>query len=212
MNLSRVIANGWPAAAAVLFLLDSVYPAAAQDRGACVASRVVGEATVQRAAATLPARPGMALAQGDGLTTGPGGRVEVLCPDGSTLVIGDRTTVRLSIFITGSAQPRSAVVELLEGILRTMLPTGHAWERFDVVTRTAVASVRSTIWFVDAKPETTGIFVEEGGVLVSSRAGQAQVFLPAGFGADVGTRAAPLEAKLWGQARIEDARARTRIP
>ena len=34
-------------------------PASAQDRTACVASRVVGEASVQRAANALPARPGI---------------------------------------------------------------------------------------------------------------------------------------------------------
>lgn len=200
------------AAAAACIAAAATHPALAQDRTACVASRVIGEASVQRAAGSLPARPGMQLAQGDQLTTGAGGRVEVLCPDGSTLVVGERTRVRLSIFVTGTAQPHNAVLELLEGILRTVLPSGHAWERFDIVTRTAVASVRSTTWIVDAKPDITGVFVEDGGVLVSSRATQAQVFVPAGLGANVDTRADRLEARPWGQERIDDARARTRMP
>jgi hypothetical protein len=192
-------------------LTAAALPASAQDRTACVASRVVGEASVQRAANTLPARPGMPLAQGDQLVTGAGGRVEVLCPDGSTLVVGERTRVRLSIFVTGNAQPHNAVLELLEGILRTVLPSGHAWERFDIVTRTAVASVRSTTWFVDAKPDSTSVFVEDGGVLVSSRAAQAQIFVPAGFGTDVRLSADPLETRAWARPRIEDVLARTRI-
>jgi hypothetical protein len=209
MNLLR----GMLVAAATACIVNAPSrPALAQDRSACVASRVVGEASVQRAANALPARPGMSLAQGDQLTTGAGGRVEVTCPDGSTLVVGERTRVRLSIFVTGNARPHNAVLELLEGILRTVLPSGHAWERFDIVTRTAVASVRSTTWIVDAKPDLTGVFVEDGGVLVSGRATQAQVFLPAGFGTDVGLRADRLEARPWGQQRLDDARARTRMP
>jgi hypothetical protein len=200
------------AAAAACMIGGTSMRVSAQDRTACVASRVVGEATIQRAANSMPARPGMPLAQGDELVTGSGGRVEVLCPDGSTLVVGDRTRVRLSIFISGNTQPRSAVIELLEGILRTVLPSGHAWERFDIVTRTAVASVRSTIWFVDAKPDTTGVFVEEGGVLVSSRATQAQVFVPAGLGTDVDRTATSLQTRAWGQPRQDDVRARTRMP
>jgi hypothetical protein len=208
----RMFGGALLAAAAACMVGGLSMPASAQDRTACIASRVIGEASIQRAANTMPARPGMPLAQGDELTTGAGGRVEVLCPDGSTLVVGDRTRVRLSIFISGNAQPRSAVLELLEGILRTVLPSGHAWERFDIVTRTAVASVRSTIWFVDAKPDTTGVFVEEGGVLVSSRATQAQIFVPAGLGTDVDRTATSLQTRSWGQPRLDDVRARTRMP
>ena len=201
-----------PVVAAGCIVTAAAQPAPAQDRTACVASRVVGEASVQRAANALPVRPGMPLAQGDRLTTGAGGRVEVLCPDGSTLIVGESTRVQLSIFVTGNAQPHNAVLELLEGILRTVLPSGHAWERFDIVTRTAVASVRSTTWIVDAKPELTGVFVEDGGVLVSSRTTQAQVFVPAGLGTNVDLRATRLEAGPWGQPRLDDVRARTRMP
>jgi hypothetical protein len=190
-------------------LLATSQAALGQDRG-CIAARVVGDATIQRGTATQPVRPAMPLHQGDRLVTGAGGRVEMRCPDGSSLVIGERTSVQLSVFITDDRR-HNAVIEVLEGIVRALLPNGHAWERFDIVTRTAVASVRSTEWIVDAKPGTTGVFVASGGVLVSSRANQAQVFLQPGYGVDVGTQPAPLEARLWGQARIDDALARTRL-
>jgi hypothetical protein len=183
----------------------------AEERAPCVAARAVGDATVQRGSAREPVRPSMPLRQGDQLVTGAGGRIEMRCPDGSSLIVGERSTVRLSIFITDN-RPHNAAIELLEGIVRTLLPGGHSWERFDIVTRTAVASVRSTVWFVDAKPDTTGVFVEDGNVLVSSRANQAQIYLPSGFGADVGTQPAPLESRLWGAPRIADVRARTNLP
>jgi hypothetical protein len=200
------------AAAAACIAIAAARPAPAQDRSTCVAARVVGEAAVLREMNPLPLRPGMPLTQGDQITTGGDGRVEVLCGDGSSLVVGSRTRVRLSIFIAGNAQKRSAVLELFEGILRTVLPSGHAWEQFDIVTRTAVASVRSTTWIVDAKEDTTGVFVESGGVLVSSRAAQDQVFVPAGFGTDVDLQPGRLTTKQWGQARIDDALSRTRLP
>ena len=72
--------------------------------------------------------------------------------------------------------------------------------------------MRSTMWIVDVKADSTGVFVEDGNVLVSSRADQAQIYLPAGYGVDIGVRPAPLESRLWGAARVEDARARTRLP
>jgi hypothetical protein len=181
-----------------------------QER-ACIAARVVGDATIQRGTASQPVRPAMSLHQGDQLLTGAGSRVEMRCPDGSSLVIGERSNIRLSIFITDSRR-HNAVIEVLEGIVRALLPSGHAWERFDIVTRTAVASVRSTEWIVDVKPDATGVFVRSGGVLVSSRVNQAQVFLQPGYGVDVGTQPAPLEARPWGQARIDDALARTNLP
>jgi hypothetical protein len=189
----------------------STMPAFAQERSPCIASRVIGDAALQRGAARQPVRPSMPLRQGDQLITGAGGRVEMRCPDGSSLVVGERSTVRLSIFVTDD-RPHNAAIEVLEGIVRTLLPRGHTWERFDIVTRTAVASVRSTVWIVDVKPDTTGVFVEDGGVLVSSRANQAQVYLTAGYGVDVGTQAAPLEIKVWGAARIADVQARTNLP
>src|SRR5689334_3086186 len=199
------------AALAAVLALGASDAALAQDRAPCIAARVVGDASIQRGATTQPVRPSMPLRQGDQLVTGVGGRVEMRCPDGSSLVVGERSTVRLSIFITDQ-RPQNAVVELLEGIVRTLLPGGHTWERFDIVTRTAVASVRSTMWIVDVKADSTGVFVEDGNVLVSSRADQAQIYLPAGYGVDIGGRPAPLESRLWGAARVEDARARTRLP
>jgi hypothetical protein len=183
----------------------------AQERSPCIASRVVGDAALQRGATRQPVRPSMPLRQGDQLITGAGGRIEMSCPDGSSLVVGNRSTVRLSIFVTDN-RPHGAAIEVLEGIVRTLLPRGHTWERFDIVTRTAVASVRSTTWIVDTKPDTTGVFVEDGNVLVSSRANQAQVHLAAGYGVDVGTRPAPLETRAWGAARVVDVKARTNLP
>ena len=199
------------AALAAVLTLGASGAALAQDRAPCIAARVVGDASVQRGATTQPVRPAMPLRQGDQLVTGAGGRVEMRCPDGSSLVVGERSTVRLSIFITDQ-RPQNAVVELLEGIVRTLLPGGHTWERFDIVTRTAVASVRSTIWIVDVKADSTGIFVENGNVLVSSRADQAQIYLPASYGVDIGVQSAPLEMRVWGAPRVEDVRARTRLP
>ena len=92
------------AAAAACIAIAVARPAPAQDRSTCVAARVVGEAAVLREMSPLPLRPGMPLTQGDQITTGGDGRVEVLCGDGSSLVVGSRTRVRLSIFIAGNEE------------------------------------------------------------------------------------------------------------
>jgi len=178
---------------------------------ACRAARLVGAAQIVRAAAAMPLLVGAPLRPADRVITAPGGRVEILCPDGSSLVIGEATEIELIRFQPEDA-PANALVRLARGILRAVLPQGHRWQGFDVVTRTAVASVRSTAWIVEAMPENTAVFVIEGGVLISSRADQAQVHLSPGEGTDVGLGQGPKPAARWGAARANGVLQRTQLP
>ncbi|HJS30681.1 MAG TPA: FecR family protein [Alphaproteobacteria bacterium] len=177
----------------------------------CRIARLAGEAQIVRAGAAAPLMAGAVLRAADRIVTAGGGRVEVMCPDGSSLVIGEATEVELIRFQSDDA-PGNALVRLARGILRAVLPQGHRWQGFDVVTRTAVASVRSTAWIVEAMPENTAVFVIEGGVLVSSRANQAQVHLSAGEGTDVALGQGPKPAARWGAARANSVLMRTQSP
>lgn len=176
--------------------------------------RVVGSVTLLRGEERLDAGPGTVVREGDGLITGARSKAEILCADGSTLVVGPDSTLSMATF---AAEPGgTGLLDLISGILRVTLSGRTPWQYFEVRSATAVASVRSTDWVVDASRVKTGVFVIEGVVAVASRQGAAQgageVTLTAGQGTDVAFNALPLPPKEWGQARVDDVIARTTIP
>jgi hypothetical protein len=193
-------------------LLAAARARAAESGAVGRVSRLVGTPVVVTAAgAQVAAARGMALHEGDRIVTGAGGRLEITTGDGSTIVVGEQTTVRLSRLIApGDAGPGQGLLDLIEGILRLQLP--HSWNRFQVTTVTAVASVRSTDWLIDAKPANTAVFVAKGRVEVENSAHTAAVLLDPGFGTDVPAGGLPTTPKRWGQARIDAALARTSLP
>jgi hypothetical protein len=148
----------------------------------------------------------------DLIVTGPDGRVEVRCEDGSAIVVGDRSSVSLSSFVAPPAQRGwVGVLSMIEGILRVTLPGTKRWNRLEIVTETAVASARSTAWIVDARKETTGVLALEGRVRVVGKAG-GEVTLSPGQGSDVRPGAQPTAPATWGAARANAAQARTTMP
>jgi len=175
-------------------------------------SRLVGSPSVRSPdGRQSAAAQGMALHAGDRITTGPGGRLEITSPDGTLIAIGEDTTVVLREFAASKdGATGRGLLDLIEGILRLQLPV--PWNRFQVITGTAVASVRSTDWIVDATNENTAVFVVAGRVEVANRAMTGAVLLDPRFGTDVRAGALPTMPKRWGQARIDAALARTRLP
>ncbi len=175
-------------------------------------SRLAGSPSVSAAGGSLvPAALGMTLHEGDRVVTGRGGRLQILAPDGTTVSIGEETTVVLTRFVgPRGGRPGRGLLDLIEGILRIRLP--GSWNRFEVTTGTAVASVRSTDWIVDATPQSTAVFVADGRVEVVNRALTGAVLLDAGFGTDVRAGAVPTTPRRWGQSRVAAVMARTGIP
>src|SRR3546814_4335093 len=138
------------------------------------------------AAERLAAAPGTVVHESDGLVTGAESKAEILCADGSTLTVGPDSTLSMATFV---AEPGgTGLLDLISGILRVTLSGRTPWQYFEVRSATAVASVRSTDWIVDASRVKTGAFVVEGEVAVASRQGAAQgageVTLTAGQGTD----------------------------
>ena len=192
--------------------LGSHRPAAADDTASCRVTKQVGAATLLHGAMETPLRFGAAVAAGDRVVTSAGGRVEITCDDGSTIIIGERTNVSLAIFWSandGSQYKR--LLRLLQGILRLQAPVGDTSDRFDVMTDTAITSVRSTHWIVEATIGNTAVFVADGRVAVTARSDRSTVLLEPGFGTDVAAGAAPTPPKAWGQARIGSAMVRTTL-
>lgn len=174
--------------------------------------RLVGTGNIIRASDVLPLAIGVALYQDDRLTTDADSRVEIKAVDGSILVIGGSSRVSLANFDTAAAEGgAAALIELFEGILRIDLSDDSAWDRFEVRTNTAIASVRSTQWIVEALPAKSAVFVVDGIVTVTDRIGRGAVELMAGDGTDIPFGAQPGAPKKWGKRRVAAALARTTI-
>jgi ferric-dicitrate binding protein FerR (iron transport regulator) len=92
-------------------------------------------------------------------------------------------------------------VELSSKALLIEVAKSPGGNRFRVLTPQAVAAVRGTRWAVDVSEGKTSVFVVDGRVGVSRRAGSGRVVLGSGEGVDVeGTGA--LVVKRWAPARV----------
>jgi hypothetical protein len=104
MRASAAVAVGF-----LVVLAAGVGPGRA-DPPIGVVKVVKGEALVQRAGQSLPARDGMGLAEGDLLRTGPDGRLGVLLRDDTRLSLGPDSEIRIDRFAFAPAQGNLALV------------------------------------------------------------------------------------------------------
>ena len=132
---------------------------------ACEVMAVRGQAT----AAGRVLAQGDKLDEGTVLKTGAQGRVRLRCGDGSTLVLGDNSSLTLEKFEVGPDDKRIAAKLLLEsGLLgqKVAASTAGSWE---VRTPTAVTAVRGTEFVVEVNAEQlTEVNVQSGQVDVEA--------------------------------------------
>lgn len=176
-------------------------PATAQSARTCAVSRLLGESVVIREGIYSRAETSQRLRPSDRISTGAGAKLEITCSDGIVVVVGESSVLDLGRLAEQSAT--DAALELLEGIVRFILPERRPAGRFEVTTPTVVASVRSTDWLAQATPRGTAVFVVRGRVAVQGKAGGAPTELAPGEGVDVPPGAVAPPAIRWGQARVD---------
>ena len=184
-------------------LLGLAQPAAADERQ-CQVAEVAPKATLSHGGSRSDATAGTALSASDLLQTGPSGRVEVACSDGTHVTVGPDTEINLGSLIGEQGEDASIGMSLHRGIARFLAPV-RTWGTFNVFGPVAVASVRSTEWIMETPKRGTNVFVMQGVVEVQSKRGTAVRLSPT-YGVDVapdGTMAAP---KKWGASRVATAR------
>lgn len=193
-----------------LLAMAASAPASAQEQEAVgQVVRQQGLVTALRATMARPIHLGASVFRGDRIITAPEAKVEIAFGDGSTLSVGSSTTVEIEDYSPGARQ-RGGLL-LLIGIIRTSL--SNLWsDGFEVRTRAAVAAVRSTDWITEAREDRSSVFVVSGEVEVTGAAGDASVLLSEGEGTDVEVGEAPSPPAQWGDARVQDVLARTRLP
>lgn len=203
-----------PRGAVALVLIGALLAVAPATHAQEAIGRVVrhrGEVSLIRDGEPAAPADGAALMPGDAIATGPDARVEVAFADGSALFVGPDTRLALDEGVAAGAGSRlRGVLDLAAGIVRLIRGEDGPPDRFEVHTRAAVASVRSTEWVVIAEPERSSVFVARDRVAVFPTGDVIGVLLREGEGTDVPNGGRPTPPKRWGQARVADALARTR--
>ena len=193
--------------AAALGLTSQRRAAWAQGTAIGRMSRTAGEVTIQRGAGTLSGTVDAPIEVGDRIRTGADSRAEITFDDNSVMTVGPDSEVAVASFAP-AAEESNAILDLLAGIVRVTVNAATDWGRFEVRTTTAVASVRGTDYLVELNEKGSAVFVAEGRVAVSSRAGAGTVVIRQGQGVDVTAENKPQEVKTWGANRRDAALAR----
>lgn len=188
------VADGaWPGPNAAQAAADSV----------AVVSRLAGTVERQAGSRRVALRVGDPVHTDDDIVTGDDGRVRLRFQDGSTVVVGPGSSLKVAAYDYDSGARPGGLLRLAQGILRALVDTLPGNASFTVNSPTAVAAVRGTSFIVEAEAENTAVFVIDGVVLVDSAQPDGEaVTVRANEGTDVAQGAQPTPPGPWGSPRI----------
>ena len=207
---------------AVALALGSVPAGAQQGEPIGEILRQEGSALILRADATSVAAVGDAIFADDRIVTNPEARVAVQLADGTVLSVGSDSDIRIDRFFEGTAdRPRGGTVTMLFGALRTVIAPGGP-SQFEVRSRAAIASARSTDFACETTATTMAVFVVEGTVDVRSALDDASLDAPLeevetavslgpGEGSTVQVGQPPPQPSQWSSQRAEALLSRTDV-
>ncbi len=198
--------------AALLFLAIAAGapPAIAAEPAVARVVQQEGSARVIRNDDARPLGQGATVFARDRIVTDEGGRLKIEFADRSLIVIGSDTQIFIADYaISRNDQRLGAILSLLSGIVRAVVasPGGH----FDISSRAAVASARSTEWLMEADGGRTAVFAAAGSVAVQAVGTNALALLEPGQGTDVTVDGAATPPKPWGRARVDSYFARVHL-
>jgi hypothetical protein len=141
------------------------------------------------------------------------GKLKLRMSDGSVISVAAATRMTVSAYQTDAAgQRQNAQLNLGQGLLRAVVaPVTHP-AAFEVSTAVGTAAVRSTDWFVEAKPGSTQVGVLSGTVVLNSAATGRAVTIPARWGARVEAGRDPVDARVWAPQEFQAVISRTDVP
>jgi hypothetical protein len=159
-----------------------------------------------------PLRPSDAVHVGDTVDVGAGAKLRLRMNDGSVITIASSGHLTIADYRVGDGgESRYATLSLGEGLLRAVVSTLKGPPHFEVDTATGVAAVRSTDWFIEARPGATQVGVLDGRVSLKSVATGREIIIPAHWGARVEAGRDPVPARVWTGAEFDDFIARTHL-
>jgi len=171
-----------------------------------------GQCFVETAGRRDPLKLGDPVHVGDTLDVITGAKLKLRMNDGSVIAVASGTRVTIAEYRVGAgAEGREATLSLGTGLLRAVVSTVQGPPRFEVDTATGVAAVRSTDWFIEAKPGSTQVGVLDGRVGLKSTATGQEIVIPARWGARVEAGRDPVPARVWTEAEFADFIGRTNL-
>ena len=171
-----------------------------------------GQCVVETGSRRNPLKLGDAVHVGDTVYVEVGAKLKLRMTDGSVIAVASGGRLTIADYRIGAdGQSRDATLSLGEGLLRAVVPALTGPPHFEVDTATGVAAVRSTDWFIEARPGSTQVGVLEGRVSLKSVATGQEIVIPARWGARVEAGRDPVPARVWTRAEFDDFIARTNL-
>lgn len=162
-----------------------------------------------------PLAEGDPVLEGDRIRTHAGARVRLVLADGAVVQLGENTSLDVDWVLHAPALGMANVfLEMTSGIMRAIVDRLAPNALYQVVTHTAVTSVRGTDWIAEATEGATAVVALDGAVAVRNRAEAVpgEVTLGPGEGTTVETGAPPDPPSVWGDARRQSFIERTTVP
>jgi hypothetical protein len=196
------------AMAALLTALPLRAPAAASSAGLVVG--VAGRCVAETGGVERPLKLGDPIAVGDTLVVPAAARLKLRLSAGSVISVASGTRLTITAY-AAEAGHREARLSLAGGLLRAVVSAVAGPSRFEVDTATGTAAVRSTDWFVEAKPGSMQVGVLAGSVSLESRATGREVTIPARWGARLEAGRDPVPPRLWTPEEFANVISRTTL-
>jgi hypothetical protein len=172
-----------------------------------------GQCFVEIAGRRDPLKLGDPVHAGDTLDVAAGAKLKLRMKDGSVIAVASGSRVTIAEYRVGeNGESRDAILSLGEGLLRAVVSRLTGPPHFEVETATGVAAVRSTDWFIEAKPGSTQVGVLDGRVSLKSAATGQEIVIPGRWGARVEAGRDPVPARVWTEAEFADFIQRTNLP
>jgi hypothetical protein len=171
-----------------------------------------GQCFVETAGQRNALRPGEAVHVGDTLDVTVGAKLKLRMNDGSVIAVASGSHLTIADYrLSNGGESRHAALSLGEGLLRAVVSVLSGMSHFEVDTATGVAAVRSTDWFIEARPGSTQVGVLDGRVSLKSVATGREIVIPARWGARVEAGRDPVPARVWTDAEFADFIGRTEL-
>ncbi|HTZ35163.1 MAG TPA: FecR family protein [Stellaceae bacterium] len=186
-------------------------------RAAAAAGNVVGllgQCLVERQGGGSTAlKLGDAVDVADTLVVPADGKLKLRMADGSVVSLAAGTRMTVAAYQTGPGGERqNAQLALSGGLLRAVVSQVDHPASFEVSTAVGTAAVRSTDWFIEAKPGSAQVGVLTGSVSLTSRATGRSELIPSRWGARLEAGRDPVPARLWAPQEFQAVIARTDVP
>ena len=201
------------AAISLALALTGLRDAASAEPQAGEVLALSGQCSGEIGGSRKPLKLGDAVQVGETVEVAAGAKLKLRMSDGSILAIASETRLTIANYRIGNGgESRDAILSLGAGLVRAVVSALRGSPHFEVDTATSVAAVRSTDWFIEARPGSTQVGVLEGSVSLRSVATGREIVVPARWGARVEAARDPVPARVWTRAEFDDFISRTNLP